>query len=54
MYVFLQDVTPEIVHTCPVTLIGNLVTIMHKINSELLWLYPFSWVVIIVRKIFYA
>ena len=40
--------------TCPEVTINNLIVIYDLIYDKLLWLYPFAWVVVIIRKIFYA
>lgn len=41
-------------NTCPVEVINGLLGIYDLINDELLWLYPFAWAVIVVRKIFFV
>ena len=38
--------------TCPETTINGLISIYNSINNDLLWIYPFAWAVVIVRKIF--
>ena len=40
--------------TCPTGTINNVVLIMDLVYQKLLWIYPFAWAVVIVRKIFYA
>lgn len=40
--------------TCPVDSIQALIDFFDLFNAEFLWLYPFSWSVVIVRKIFFV
>lgn len=38
--------------TCPTEVLQALTLFFDSYNDELLWLYPFAWAVILVRKIF--
>ena len=37
--------------SCPESTTSDLLFIYDLVNSKFLWLYPFSWAVVIVRKI---
>lgn len=39
---------------CPDELIDGLVIFYDSFNNQLLWIYPFAWAVVIVRKIFFV
>lgn len=46
---------PVVIDTsCPIETINGLLDIYDSINDELLWLYPFAWAVIVVRKVFFV
>lgn len=40
--------------SCPEMTITGLIAVYNSINNQMLWIYPFAWGVVIVRKIFFV
>ena len=40
--------------SCPIQLVNDLIFLYQTFNAQLLWLYPTTWSLIIVRKIFFV